>query len=443
MGTRKRAQDRGLFQREKGGAWYIRTDPLTGKQMSTKCRTLEAARRWRDQRELLAANPAHAAAEAAGLEDWIGRLVASKQATASEGTLHYVTKKLGHWLRLMPGARLSDVTPDAVDRYIATRREEGVTEHTISKEVTVLCQVLKLAKRAGCYPADIGELRPLDLHAGYKPVERWLTGVEVTKLLTELTGHRGAFVALCVGLGIRRSEALTMVPSQLNLDKWEAFIAGTKTDGSRRWVPILSPFRALVEAAKPYLPLQPWKNLSRDLNAACRRAGVPRVTPNDLRRSQATMLAEAGVPPDVIRRLLGHTTAKLVEQVYARPRAAILGEQAEVHLQSVRQVEPAARCDKNATVTLPNFPPTTNLAVFPEPPSGLEPETYGLRTHNPRSLGERNEQKTPRIRLNLLTGTRINVAKRAPSVLVAATETRQSLNRLALAYAAASVGVLA
>ena len=86
------------------------------------------------------------------------------------------------------------------------------------------------------------------------------------------------------------------------------------------------------------------------------------------------MLAEAGVPPDVIRRLLGHTTARLVEQVYARPRASILGQQAEEKLATVASLEFAHKCDKNATVTKAK-------SRIEEPPNRLELLTYGLRNH--------------------------------------------------------------
>jgi len=55
----------------------------------------------------------------------------------------------------------------------------------------------------------------------------------------------------------------------------------------------------------------------RDLAQACERAGIPKVTPNDLRRTFATWLAEAGVPELVTASLLGHTNSAMVRRVYA------------------------------------------------------------------------------------------------------------------------------
>ena len=44
--------------------------------------------------------------------------------------------------------------------------------------------------------------------------------------------------------------------------------------------------------------------------------GVPRVTPNELHHSCASLLSDDGVPIERIVDLLGHTTTRMVEQTY-------------------------------------------------------------------------------------------------------------------------------
>jgi integrase len=225
---------------------------------------------------------------------------------------------------------------------VAQRRVDGVSNHTISKEVDMLIAALRLAKRAGCYPADLEALRPPDLTPGYEPRKRALTIAELAALLPELPARRAAFVQVTVGLGARRSEAFALEPTHLDLDAGSALIPGRKTPESWRRVPVLSPFRTLLEAARPHLPLDPWPNLSRDLERACERAGIERCTPNDLRRTHATMLVEAGVDRDVVRRLLGHTTTAMTDRVYGQPRVkalAALAEQAIESTQHLRDTE--------------------------------------------------------------------------------------------------------
>jgi len=58
--------------------------------------------------------------------------------------------------------------------------------------------------------------------------------------------------------------------------------------------------------------------MGRDLPAAAKRAGVPRVTANDLRRTFASWLVQAGVSLYVVSRLLGHKSTRMVELVYGQ-----------------------------------------------------------------------------------------------------------------------------
>jgi Phage integrase family len=62
--------------------------------------------------------------------------------------------------------------------------------------------------------------------------------------------------------------------------------------------------------------LEPWNNIRRDLAIACEKAGLDRVTPNDLRRTFASWLKQAGVDSFTVGKLMGHTSSRMVELVY-------------------------------------------------------------------------------------------------------------------------------
>ena len=71
----------------------------------------------------------------------------------------------------------------------------------------------------------------------------------------------------------------------------------------------------------PYLddlPLEPWGNYLRDLAAACERAGIARVTPNDLRRTFASWLLQQEVPPMTVAKMMGHRSTDMVMRVYGQ-----------------------------------------------------------------------------------------------------------------------------
>jgi integrase len=63
---------------------------------------------------------------------------------------------------------------------------------------------------------------------------------------------------------------------------------------------------------------RPWDSVNRDFVRACERARIERCSPNDLRRTLALWLRAGGASPDVVGMILGHTTSRMVETVYAR-----------------------------------------------------------------------------------------------------------------------------
>jgi len=70
------------------------------------------------------------------------------------------------------------------------------------------------------------------------------------------------------------------------------------------------------------------KYLARDLA----EAGLPRVTNHDLRHTAASLLWEMGVPTPAIADILGHSTTRLVEDLY-RHRSQKVQEEAAAKMQ--------------------------------------------------------------------------------------------------------------
>jgi hypothetical protein len=111
----------------------------------------------------------------------------------------------------------------------------------------------------------------------------------------------------------------------------------TKTNKSRRWVPIAAPLVKMlgeihVDARKGPVVAK-WENVRRDLTAIVRaynraeeenakeekrqpRPATRNVSPNDLRRTFASWLKQASVDSVIVAKMLGHTTSRLVELVH-------------------------------------------------------------------------------------------------------------------------------
>lgn len=226
-----------------------------------------------------------------------------------------------------------------------------------------------------------GDLIPDELDGAYVPRDRWLTESEYKLLLDEFgpgrpgrppgEDRRDYIIAMCQ-TGVRLGELhgieakhVDVAEQLLHLD------AATKTRGSRRTIP-LSPvvLEVLERRAREHKrgPLFPaWTMVQRDLDLACLRIeaklnpgwarpegkkghgalervdgeGVPdlrskkglpppkkdrarppvrfdTVSPNDLRRTFASWLAQSGVPLFHAAKLMGHGSTKMLERVYAR-----------------------------------------------------------------------------------------------------------------------------
>ena len=221
------------------------------------------------------------------------------------------------------------LTPENWDRYVQIRLEEGARPTTIKKEIGCAKVVAKAAKRAKVFSGDVTLFRPDDLADDYTPGTRYLTPEEMPKLLDNLRSpFHVAHVAAAVAFAARYSEAFRVHPEHVDLDTWTVRIPGTKTKGSDDRIPIAEPFRPYLLMALPFLPLRPWKNQTenRTLARACKRAKIERVTTNDLRRTHASWLTEAGVPDSITSRVMRHVDERMVRTIYGRSRPEKLCE---------------------------------------------------------------------------------------------------------------------
>jgi integrase/recombinase XerD len=141
---------------------------------------------------------------------------------------------------------------------------------------------------------------------------------EVARFLDAVRGRvvrmvlRTAYAA-----GLRLNEALHLTPQSIDSQRMVLRIFGK---GQKERLVSLSPvlldeLRQYYREVKPGSWLFPGKHRQRPLSAktvqfasqtACRRAGLPRITPHTLRHCYATHLLEAGTDLRLIQALLGH-----------------------------------------------------------------------------------------------------------------------------------------
>lgn len=243
-----------LFKR--GATWYCWVYGADGQriQKSTRCRDRKAAEAVAREFERRAADPAYAASNQATLEDALWNLIRDRTLrNRAQGTLSMI--------RLKGGA------PDAHPRRqfaAGSGGREGCgcllsigasSKGRPGTRFTRSCRrygVLKVAKRRGEYPRDIAAVMPDGFSTEYRPCERFLTVSEAQGFLAELTADRGARVAFILATSARWAESELARLGDVDLVGRVVLLRGTKTEASRRAVPVVSWAGPLLEHAVRY-----------------------------------------------------------------------------------------------------------------------------------------------------------------------------------------------
>ncbi len=296
--------------------------------------------RWQRER----ADPVHAAAQAATFGVEAGLFLEACRAAVERkqmapGTLKMYEQKAGVLCRILEAGRplpLALIDGSTFEGFLVTRKKEfledrkkPISDGELYKSWITFRQVLKRAWKAQRFERDPGSLKPDHFTANYTPRDTYLTEAQADALLDQLEGDRRRTVAFVLGTGARRREWERARAGDLG--ETQVHLRGTKTKKSERTVPVLAPTAKWARlAGSP--PFPPWPNARRDIHAACVRAGVPKCTWNDLRRTFASRLALAGIQSDVGRRMMGHGSEIMWNLVYARASTEGLREMAERQL---------------------------------------------------------------------------------------------------------------
>lgn len=160
-----------------------------------------------------------------------------------------------------------------------------------------------------------------------------LTSQQVEKLLEvcKTNAELHLFVALAVETGLRITELANLEAADVDFEEGLMRVRVKKNwqpkGKKERLVAIGNESRQqllkLRDVNLPYILARShrdaWKRRIRQaLPEACVKAAVPSIYPHDLRRTAGTLMAEAGVPQDVIQCVLGHECYQTTRDYYIR-----------------------------------------------------------------------------------------------------------------------------
>lgn len=332
--------------RKRNGIYYADYDDRDGRRRQPSLGTGDlklAKARLRDL-ELSTTGPAPTPTESMrdALDYFIDITIAAKPAS----TRSCYTQKSQHVERLLGDKQLDALTTEDTERYIKARLDDGAHPHTIHKELVVLRGALRAAEARGRFHGVIQRVVP-KFDAQYEPRKTALSFEQFVRLTDHLLPpvrgrlseasrkkrdqirSRRLLYCMLVAYASPRSgeiEAMTW-GEHVKMETDRLYIPDGKT--------VPRPI-AIAAELRPWLQLfgdragwqgpvvGRWSNVRRDLPDACARAGVPRCTPNDLRRTFASWLVNQHVSLFVIASLMGHSSTRMLERVYGRLDQATL-----------------------------------------------------------------------------------------------------------------------
>lgn len=308
-----------------------------------------------------AAPPAQAPTVAQYLADTLARKTSLRPRTRRS----YERTAALHITPYLGPLRVSQLTPDAIDRWLATLTKKGVGSRTIQLARAVLRALLKPALRYGWLASNPAGLAEAPKHE--RKAIQPLTPEQARTLLDVLGGEwLDPIVRVALSTGLRPGEVLALQWSDVNLTlgsltvrqtlqrvyavsddterKTRLQVAPTKTTASRRTISLppmaLEALKAQRELADMLqtewvfpsangTPLEP-RNVSRAWYRIRVDAGLPHLRLHDLRHSYATFALLLGVPVRTVADALGHaetrTTLDTYGHVLPQQRAAIAAQ---------------------------------------------------------------------------------------------------------------------
>lgn len=216
------------------------------------------------------------------------------------------------------------------------RYSEGLAPATINREFATLRAALRYAVQSG----RIRSAPPIPSRPGVSPEMTWLRPEQVA-LLLEVAERINPSICLFIRLALLTGQRLEAILSlRWKQVDWKQGVVWFSDHGlgfaerrkGRGDVPISAGLKLILEQHRndsPFVMVSERGCRFRDINRRHWRqiiteAGVPDLTPHNLRHTVATNLLRDGVPLLDVSKLLGHANTAITEKVYLQYQPSFL-----------------------------------------------------------------------------------------------------------------------
>lgn len=366
-----RLHGEGSIYRE--GTYWVATlesgrDPVSGRRSrrKVKARTKgELVQRMAEVRKQLQAGVGSSATSVTVgeyLQRWLSDVVAHR--VDSLNTVdNYRSVVQAHLVPALGTVRLTKLTPEMVDRFLAARATAGLSRSYVGRMKSVLTDALRHAERRGLVSRNAAALA---IMPRCQPTEarRSLTPTEARALIRASSGERLEALVICgLAMGLRPGEITGLLWSDLDLDGDQPTVS---VSGSMKRRPDSSLYRGEVKrstagqrtiAVPPVVvaaleahrvrqgeerrelgeawmdgglvfcseigtPLDP-SNVRKVFARVADRAGITDAVPYSLRHTAASLLIDQGVGIEAVADLLGDDPRTLYRHYRHRVRPVV------------------------------------------------------------------------------------------------------------------------
>jgi len=268
-------------------------------------------------------------------DHWLTGLAHLKASTSEryrEVARRHVLPRWGNW-------SIDRITRSDVATWISELHDAGLAPGTVRKIHLVTSMILDAAVQDGCIGRNPAKGVRLPRQVSREP--RFLTPQEVGQMVGA-AGPDGLDILTLALTGLRFGEFAALKVSRLDVSRGRLFVAesvtvvgstlvwSTPKSHARRYAPVpISLMPLLEERAADRAPdellfpsprggplrLNNWRR--RVFDPARIAAGLPGITPHDLRHTAASLAISAGANVKAVQRMLGHASAAMTLDVYA------------------------------------------------------------------------------------------------------------------------------
>jgi integrase len=224
---------------------------------------------------------------------------------------------LAHALPFFGRKRLDEINKSLCVRYINDRLRVAAAS-TVNRERGTVQAIFQRALEDGLIDRNPWQGIEREIE---KPRVRVLTLENEAKLREVLTPRYNRWLTFMLGTGLRLEEARSVHIGRVDfLNELIHVPAEAAKFGKARSVPLRPEVAKVIREQQEeigYLWPSNQQNYRDVLAAKCRTAKVPHISPHDLRHTFATRYLQGGGDIYILSKILGHSSVKMTEKVYA------------------------------------------------------------------------------------------------------------------------------